>query len=176
MNRKSPIPCFDSAGYRFFKNILFLLFLVAIQPTAFSQSTIDTNFTGVTPVYLDASGKTTIELDTTSYNILNDSVYISQILFGCPDIGDSVNIYLTITDTSLVPAQTYFSDSTLIVALDTVAPVISMIPSVNLNLGASGNDSLMFDLIDNGSWDSCGLDIDAITYFPLKSLYLYGCG
>ena len=125
-----------------------------------AQTTIDTNLTAYKNIFLNNLGQQTLVLNTNSYNPANDSVFFSQSLFTCDDRLDSVTITITITDTSVVPANTYFTGSTIIWTIDNTPPVMLVNLTPTVYIAANGIAKLSFANINQGSWDSCGISLN----------------
>ena len=125
-----------------------------------AQTTIDTNLTAYKNIFLNNLGQQTLVLNTNSYNPANDSVFFSQSLFTCDDRLDSVTITITITDTSVVPANTYFTGSTIIWTIDNTPPVMLVNLTPTVYIAANGIAKLSFANINQGSWDSCSISLN----------------
>jgi hypothetical protein len=144
----------------FYIRLLALFIGIISVNQAHSQTIIDTNLTAYKNIFLNNLGQQTLVLNTNSYNPANDSVYFSQSLFTCDDRLDSVAITLTITDTSVVPANTYFTGSTIIWTIDNTPPVMLVNLTPTVYIAANGIAKLNFANINQGSWDSCGISLN----------------
>jgi hypothetical protein len=127
---------------------------------------IDSNITAFSPIYLNMLGSANIVLNPAHYQPQKDSVFLSRQVFGCSDAGDTVMIQVSVTDTSLIPGQTYFNRNVPLIILDTIAPVLQLPPAAQIYLDALGQAQVSFALLDMGSWDSCGIDFQGISHPP----------
>lgn len=109
-----------------------------------------------TPIYLDSTGQYTLTAGIfdqgtwDSCGISNLSINVSQ--FDCSDVGDTVTVHFSATD---VYNNTNV-DSALVFILDTVAPRV-ITSNITIGLDSFGASSITPSMIDNGSWDSCGI-------------------
>jgi len=81
------------------------------------------------------------------------SIALSQTEFGCDDVGSNPLITLTVVD---VNGSTSTCDFTLSIT-DQVGPVAICEVNVVLQLDANGEATLTPDMIDEGSYDNCGI-------------------
>ena len=119
-----------------------------IAPTVSAQNLV---------IYLDSFGDANIFPSQVDSNSLDncgiDSSWISQNTYDCSNVGDTVTVLLFIKDNSGNVA----SDSATMVTLDTIAPqVISQ--NITVYLDSFGSASISASMIDNGTWDACGVD------------------
>jgi hypothetical protein len=145
---------------QFYSCLLAAVLSLIFSQKLHSQTVIDTNLTAYKNIFLSNLGQQTIVLNANSYNPANDSVFFSQSLFTCDDKGDSVTIFITITDTSVTPKNTYFTGSTIIWTIDNTPPVMIVNQSPTVYVAANGIAKLNFANIDQGSWDSCGISLN----------------
>ncbi|MEZ4720628.1 MAG: T9SS type A sorting domain-containing protein [Flavobacteriales bacterium] len=117
-----------------------------VDPTAIAQ-----NLT----VYLNAAGQVTIlanSVDNGSYDDCEiDTITISQSNFDCSDIGSN-SITMTVLDVNGNSSST----SATITVIDTIAPTV-LVNNITVYLDNSGNASINASMINNGSYDSCGI-------------------
>lgn len=107
-------------------------------------------------VFLDAFGSTSVatyEVDSgTIDNCSIDSLQLSQTIFTCNDIGPNTILFSAIDNSG-----NQASSAVTVTVFDTIPPVIL---SQNIIAYLDQNGSLLISpsLIDNGSYDNCGLD------------------
>jgi len=145
---------------QFYSCLLAAVLSLVFSQKLHAQTVIDTNLTAFKNIFLSNLGQQTLVLNTNSYNPPNDSVFFSQRLFTCDDKGDSVTIFITITDTSVTPKNTYFTGSTIIWTIDNTPPVMIVNQSPTVYIAANGIAKLNFANINQGSWDSCGISLN----------------
>lgn len=107
-------------------------------------------------IFLDSSGLATIAADTvitsSSDNCQLDTSFLSQYDFSCANVGaNSVTVFAE----DLSGNQS--SETVTVTVLDTLAPS-TLTSDLDVYLDATGNASITAAMIDNGSWDSCGID------------------
>ena len=106
---------------------------------------------------LDSFGTLTVVADTfdngTADNCTMGSISIDINTFDCSDIGSPINIIFTATD-SVGNTDTAHITATII---DNIGPEVLTQP-LTVYLGANGNVSILPTQVNNGSWDSCGID------------------
>jgi gliding motility-associated-like protein len=122
--------------------------LDTIAPQVFTQNAI---------VYLDSSGQFTLSpatIDSGSWDSCGiDSSWISQTSFDCSAVGDTIAVSLFVEDVSGNSSL----DSSFVITLDTIAPTI-LVQNITVALDSTGNASIDTSMINNGSWDACGID------------------
>lgn len=132
-----------------------------IAPAALAYQTID--------VFLDSTGQATIDptwIDSASWDSCGIAGYaIDTSYFNCAAHGDTIEVTLSVTDVN----GNVDSTSTLVVVYDTIAPEV-ITQNITLYLDSHGVVSTSVSAINNGSWDSCGIDS---MYLSIDS---FGCG
>ena len=152
-----------SWGAWFTPLVLFLLSSVSLK-AEISTSSMPPVLGAYTTVYLDSSGVAELDPNPTFYNPSKDSVYVSQKFFYCSDIGDSIAVNITVTDTSLPIPVTYYWDNTIVLTEDTLAPFIKLTANFAMSLNSWGYDTLRFNAIDAGSTDNCAIDFNTLKF------------
>jgi hypothetical protein len=106
-------------------------------------------------VYLDGSGHATASAAMVNNGSTDNcgiaSYSLSKTSFDCTNAGDN-DVTLTVTD---VNGNTGAATAKITV-MDTLAPAV-LTKNVTINLDASGNAVLTAAMIDNGSYDNCGI-------------------
>ncbi|WP_460189752.1 immunoglobulin-like domain-containing protein, partial [Urechidicola sp. KH5] len=106
---------------------------------------------------LDASGNYTLtpaEVDNGSSDACGiASMSLSKSNYTCADIGKVKNVILTVTDNN----GNVDTDQFDVTVIDNLAPTV-ITQSVTLALDANGNATLTTAMVNNGSWDNCGID------------------
>jgi gliding motility-associated-like protein len=120
-------------------------------------------------IFLDFFGNANISPSQIDSNSLDncgiDSTWISQNQFDCSHVGDTVSVSLFVVDIS----GNMSSDSAFVIAKDTIAPEVA-IQNITVYIDSFGTASVGTAMINNGSWDACGIDS-----FYLD-VYTFGCG
>ena len=103
-------------------------------------------------VSLGIDGTAQITPDMVAEGPLNaDTAWLSQSLFTCDDVGmHSIILYATTGSTTL-------SCSSTITIEDKSAPVVICESYINLPLDDTGHATLTTDMVDDGTWDNCGI-------------------
>ncbi|MEX2596581.1 MAG: GEVED domain-containing protein, partial [Salibacteraceae bacterium] len=160
----------EAGGFSQFDNVLFSVkqreacsFNVTVEDSI-PPNIVVQNLT----IDLDSFGAASITVDSvdngTNDNCTLDSIGIDIISFTCADVGSPVQVVFTAIDSvgNQDTAHVY------ITVEDNIAPEVLTQNNV-LYLDASGIASITPAMVDNGTWDSCGID----------SLYLdistFGC-
>ncbi|OYU94903.1 MAG: hypothetical protein CFE21_14590 [Bacteroidetes bacterium B1(2017)] len=113
---------------------------------------ITKNFTS----YLDASGNTTITVanvnNGSTDNCSIQSTVLSKTAFNCTNVGANT-VTLTVTD---VNGNIKTGTSTVTI-LDTIKPTVNVVTGIVLYLNASANIPITTSMINNASFDNCGI-------------------
>lgn len=131
--------------------------LDTLSPTAAAQDLT---------AYLDAAGSVTLaalDLNAGSSDNCNYRDSISQATFTCDNLGANAVTYFAVDNSG----NTSSAGATVTV-LDTLKPTLSLMASATLNLDASGNATLTFKDLDNGSFDNC-------SFTPVLSRTNFSC-
>ena len=146
--------------------LFFLLFFVSGFVKASSLKSVAPALGAYTVLYLDTNGTAELDPNPTYFNPAKDSLYVSQKFFNCTHVGDTITVYITVTDTSLLFPVTYYWDTTDVVTVDTIAPEIKVAPNFAMYINNWGHDTLSFADIDLGSLDNCALDYSSVNFNP----------
>jgi gliding motility-associated-like protein len=132
--------------------------LDSISPAVFTQNT---------NVYLDSNGQYTLapnEIDSGSWDSCGIATYSLDVSnFNCADVGSTVTVTMTITDVNSNNA----SGTALVTIFDTLAPTI-ITQSFTAYLDTTGNVSITTFDLDNGTWDSCGIDSIYLSHYDFN--------
>jgi len=108
-------------------------------------------------VSLDASGNISITpsmINNGSYdNCTISSFTLDKTSFDCSDIGTPVLVTLTVTDAS----GNLTSSTAFVTVEDNTSPVV-ITQDITVSLDNSGNATITPEMIDNGSYDTCGIE------------------
>ena len=136
--------------------------LDTIAPQVFTQNAI---------VYLDSSGQFTLSpatIDSGSWDSCGiDSSWISQTSFDCSAVGDTIAVSLFVEDVSGNSSL----DSSFVITLDTIAPTI-LVQNITVALDSTGNASIDTSMINNGSWDACGIDAMYLSSYSFSCAFI----
>ena len=109
-----------------------------------------------TTIYLDANGNAAVTAAQIGYassdNCSIVSLSLNDSTFDCSDVGSAVNLTLTVVDAS----GNASTDMASITILDTIAPT-TIAQDITAYLDNSGSVTITTAQIDNGSYDSCGI-------------------
>jgi gliding motility-associated-like protein len=118
-----------------------------IAPVAIAQSLA---------LSLDSFGSriiTALDIDNGSWDSCGITTYqIDTDTFDCSDVGTSTTITLSITDVN----GNVSTDTSTVTITDDIAPEV-ITQDITVYLDGSGSASITTGLVDNGTWDSCGL-------------------
>jgi len=108
-------------------------------------------------LFLSAAGSTFLDtsfFDLGSFDNCGIATYaLSQDTFDCSDVGSTVTIGLTVTDVN----GNVSIDTIDITILDTVPPTM-LAQNITIQLDSFGNATIDSTMINNGSFDACGID------------------
>jgi gliding motility-associated-like protein len=108
-------------------------------------------------IYLDSTGLASIATDTVVTggfdNCQLDTTFLSQYDFSCATIGAN-----TVTVTASDVSGNQSTVNVTVTVLDTLSPIV-ITNDLDVYLDATGNASITPAQINNGSWDSCGIDL-----------------
>ncbi|MEQ9187528.1 MAG: gliding motility-associated C-terminal domain-containing protein, partial [Cryomorphaceae bacterium] len=120
-----------------------------IAPSAFTFSSLE--------VFLNANGEDTIQvadIDSASFDACGIETYsLSDTTFDCSDIGASIIVTLTLTDSN----GNVSTSQTSVTVSDVINPVM-ITQNVTIYLNDSGSASINVPMVDNGSFDNCSID------------------
>lgn len=106
-------------------------------------------------VYLDAMGNASVDVNdlnlTTSDNCGLDTLFLSQYNFDCSDVGNNSIVFTAIDIHGNSSSQTL-----TVMVIDSVLPTAISQDAI-VYLDANGNATFNSSLINNGSFDDCGI-------------------
>jgi len=109
-------------------------------------------------IYLDENGQASIDpsqIDNGSYdNCGIDSMFLSQYVFDCTNVGDNV-VQLVVIDVSSLRSEC----TAVVTVIDTIAPEVICIPElITIQLDGNAEYKLTVEELIIGSSDVCGVD------------------
>lgn len=145
---------------------LLILFVSSVSLKAYDSAQAASSPVGTyTPVYLNSAGVGEYVFSPPPfYNPVTDSIGYSQKFFSCSEVNDTVRVYINITNVSLAVPVTYFWDTTDVIVVDTIAPLLGLNSNFAMSLNVWGYDTLRFSDIDQSSTDNCSIDYSTLNF------------